>query len=189
MCRPRISCWPLQRRQKVRSLRRSGSPTKHDCSKRSGLEKAIHQVEQALKRSKHDGVAIDGDDIINLRQLIEKKGETPEHEKPLNATASTRSGSYVSPEQVGEPDEMTLDNADNPLQLLAMASSMPHQSPSTISTPTNSGLPNSFKSKVDDVVVQLFFSGLTSVLDDALEEDPVELGLLTAQEAETLFAL
>ena len=39
-------------------------------NKRTGLEKAIYQVEQAIKRSKNNGVAFDPDTDVDLRQLI-----------------------------------------------------------------------------------------------------------------------
>lgn len=41
-------------------------------NKRHGLEKAIYQVEQALKRSKSNGVAVDPDTDVDLRQLIDQ---------------------------------------------------------------------------------------------------------------------
>ena len=71
---------------------------------------------------------------IGNRQSLSQPHPEP---VPGESTATTDNSHELSPAEHGEkPDELALSNADNPLQLLAMASVLPAQSPSTtMSTP------------------------------------------------------
>ena len=175
-------------------------------SKRSGLDKAIHQVEQALKRSKGNGVTFDVEKDIDLRRMIQPSPQNEVdgvglhngYEQPHHAeyTTSLKNAAAIydssaTLDQLEKPDDLALDNADNPLQLLALASSMPNRSPTSIITPSPAAAASTsdVSDNVDDAVLQLFFSGLTSVLDNLPKYDPVELGLVTTDEAERLFDL
>ena len=175
-------------------------------SKRSGLEKAIHQVEQALKRSKGNGVTFDAEKDIDLRRMIQPSRQHELEEVGLrNGYEQSRHADYTTPlttaatifddsallDQTEKPDDLALNNADNPLQLLALASSMPSRSPNSVIDPSPAAAASTSDASdnVDDAVLQLFFSGLTSVLDNLPKYDPVELGLVTTDEAERLFNL
>jgi hypothetical protein len=178
-------------------------------SKRTGLEKAIHQVEQALKRSKSNGVTFDPDADVDLRQLVDKAAEqdtdqpksssfaapqhlfpNPDHLHPDAIPAAPLMPEATVPEHYEKPDALALDNADNPLQLLAMASALPNQSPTAVITPSPAAptsLTESQSLDPEDAELQRFFGSLTPVLDNTADIDPVELGLVTEDEADTLF--
>lgn len=90
-----------------------------------------------------------------------------------------------------KPDELALNHADNPLQLLAMASGLPGQSPSTNMSTSPAGAAfvvqqASDANAADDEITQ-FFGSLQPSLDNSPELDPIDLGLVTDEEAETLF--
>lgn len=191
-------------------------------NKRSGLEKAIHQVEQALKRSKGNGVVFDADKDRDLRQLIDEshredrdgqqaprasssigtlvsptvvqpqmlRADTyPLHSGPVPHISSANGHrSSLSHAQTGDqPDELAVDNADNPLQLLAMASSMPTQSPVAVITPSPGTATGQASADVDDTELHEYFGSLMPVLDNSPTIDPIEMGLVTSEEADSLF--
>lgn len=168
-------------------------------NKRTGLEKAIYQVEQAIKRSKSSGVPFDPDPDVDLRQLVtqsqsldnpqprRQSSHDPLHRRLESTHSSTDS---MTREATEKPDEIALDNAENPLQLLAMASAMPHQSPSSIVTPSPAAATSQTGSNSvenEDADLQTFFGSLNPVLDNSQDIDPIELGLLTEEESEVLF--
>jgi hypothetical protein len=93
----------------------------------------------------------------------------------------------ASVDHTEKPDELAVDNADNPLQLLAMASSMPNQSPSTVITPSPAAGLGTGHIDGDDAELQQYFGSLMPVLDNTRDLDPVEMGLVTREEADTLF--
>ena len=191
------------------------------CSKRTGLEKAIHQVEQAIKRSKTNNNTFETDKELDLRQLIDhgqlNATATPQIRRQSTSAMSvasetdttrpklTHSQSFAQPTELpppllhrqsfshpalsdhtDKPDELAVDNADNPLQLLAMASSMPNQSPSAVITPSPAA--GYGQSDIEDAELQQYFGSFTPVLDNTRDIDPVEMGLVTREEADTLFA-
>ncbi|KAK4940626.1 hypothetical protein LTR10_019256 [Elasticomyces elasticus] len=184
-------------------------------NKRTGLEKAIYQVEQALKRSKDSSNGLSLESETDLRQLI----STPQPERLRRASSSQTPSTAMQqafvqprtdsqefdangnsptdhdvpppPPATGEkPDELALNNADNPLQLLAMASVLPGQSPST-NMSTSPAVIASHQTTSDnhlaDADIQQFFGLLMSNLDNSPDLDPIELGLVTAEEADSLF--
>jgi hypothetical protein len=226
------------RKSKVRCLRETGTSICKRCTanntecvvpeyhvgrykgvknKRSGLEKAIHQVEQALKRSKGTQGVVDGDKDINLRQLLAstegRSSQSPPNPKRRRSSAFDQYTVHTAPGSVGgssrqpqtvvsdfvrprtpskvvpshvpaadqteKPDELALDNADNPLQLLAMASSMPTQSPSTAITPSPAG-PGQTPGEHEDAELQQYFGSLMPILDNTHDLDPIEIGLVRA---------
>ncbi len=156
-------------------------------NKRHGLEKAIYQVEQALKRSKSNGVTFDHDTDVDLRQLINQSQTLAKQQQGHRQLPAE---DEMPPDHPEKADEIALDNADNPLQLLAMASAMPNQSPAsavmsspavaTTRTPTHA-------IEADDTELQSFFGSMTPVLDNSHDTDAVELGFVTEEEAESLF--
>lgn len=116
--------------------------------------------------------------------------DSPVSARPSVAARSSfsdfRTSSFARPEHNGEA---TVNNADNPLQLLAIASAIPESavdimSPSTISrvSPDNRTVTTS----ADDEI-QEFFSSMTSKFDNLPELDPIEQGLVTIDESVMLF--
>lgn len=188
-------------------------------SKRTGLEKAIYQVEQALRRSKDSSTALSLDPETDLRQLIATPQPAPLRRASSSNTPSTavqpafvqprpvsqdvdRNGSSPNDHEVpslqpppassvvGEkPDELALNNADNPLQLLAMASVLPGQSPSTnmSTSPAVATHQTTNDTNLADADIQQFFGLLMSNLDNSPDLDPIELGLVTLEESDSLF--
>lgn len=94
----------------------------------------------------------------------------------------------MPPDHHDKADGIALDNADNPLQLLAMVSAMPGQSPASAVAPSPA-VATSQTHAVDseDSELQSFFGSLSPVLDNSPDIDAVELGLVTEEEAESLF--
>ncbi|EXJ86140.1 hypothetical protein A1O1_06510 [Capronia coronata CBS 617.96] len=184
-------------------------------NKRSGLEKAIYQVEQALKRSKAGTIGLDREVEADLRQLVSSPQVSPSRPRQSSSAppgvvdqqpfselqtslvgsgrvATVESSHEVSPAEIGEkPDELALNNADNPLQLLAMASVLPGQSPSTTMSTSPAGVvprPSATDANPDDTELQRFFTLPMSKLDNSPDLDPIDLGLVTVEEADSLFA-
>lgn len=89
-------------------------------------------------------------------------------------------------------DDVALDDAENPLQLLARASDL-QLVPSAIARASNS--PNSLSSPGTVYMshsargVDSFFVPIKASLDTGPELDPVDLGLITFEDANNLFAL
>ena len=182
-------------------------------SKRTGLEKAIYQVEQAIKRKKGNDLDFDAEPEVDLKQLIDQShkltqqngddttsvgGNSKRAESilpptspryPETMTAPQLPRDATMPEHVEKPGALALNNADNPLQLLAMASTLPNQSPAAIITPSPAAATSNTAetSDVEDSDLPRFFGNLTPVLDNTADIDPVEMGLVTEEEAESLF--
>ncbi|KAI1371430.1 hypothetical protein F4677DRAFT_310951 [Hypoxylon crocopeplum] len=229
------------KKSKLKCVRPSGSSTCTRCTQRSiqcsaplfhvgrhkgvknkhsGLEKAVFQIEQALRRS-HAG-AIDQvqttEQATELRFLLERSRELLNGENGLPRRISATNGEHeqasVSPQQTStsmgtspsqscsrdesavhpkmEDDQLSLDDAENPLQLLARTSELLSSiTPQTQGTgaarlPSKS-LPNrSAVGESDDL--QKFFGRFQARLDVGEDLDPIELGLITLAEAEALFS-
>ncbi|RYP76658.1 hypothetical protein DL770_007197 [Monosporascus sp. CRB-9-2] len=203
------SCFNCKR-SKLKCVRTSGTdPTKH-----SGLEKAVIQIEQALKRSSRSGAdqIQNAEQASELRYLLERSRELLKSENrrysisnsgaeqhqatssPHQTTASqetppSQAGSREGASALGIEDEhLNLDDAENPLQLLArtseLLSSIEPQQPLVTTSASNSQKPGS--ARRNDL--QRFFGSFQPRLDVGEDLDPIELGLLTLAEAETLFA-
>lgn len=154
-------------------------------------------------------MSFDVEPNIDLRQLITKSPNEAAERKlnsditaeqtphlPLNeVTSETQTKDHYTPvngftsEKIDRVDELALNNADNPLQLLAMASALPNQSPSTILTPSPGGPLSQVGSSLDpeDAELQQFFGYLPTSLDNTPDIDPIEQGLITLEEATSLF--
>lgn len=149
-------------------------------SKRTGLDKAIHQIEEAIKRSKGDSVDLKRLlDVANTRSTPFSNGDD---------------ASAVRPSLVGQVDneQLEYDDIENPLQLLARASDLQLASPqgsasqhATPKTPQTTGA-----GKQGDV--NQFFMPLRATMDvhgpQITDCDPIELGLVTTEEARALVA-
>ncbi|KAL2024978.1 hypothetical protein VTK56DRAFT_3677 [Thermocarpiscus australiensis] len=194
-------------------------------NKRTGLEKALHQVEQALRRT---GPGVEAAKVVsNLKALLgsgpngsapppttgrnqsgstaAEPQHTSEHSDILlpdassdagDSSASDQDGISVPPESTpsqghAAEENLAIDDAENPLQLLARASDL-HVSPKSANghVATETGpLHRARQSKQNEKIseVEKFFKLTQFSLDTGPDLDPVNLGLLTLEEAETLF--
>ncbi|KAJ5910306.1 hypothetical protein N7504_004949 [Penicillium tannophilum] len=165
-------------------------------NKRKGLEKAIHQIEQAIKRPKLD---VPGPDdahkvISDLQDLLSRVQGQLTSESDSFAEASERRRNLPSPLDTQVDESLALDDAENPLQLLARASDLqlsptglrrelkspppPLLAPPTLSQDINSA----------DSGAKSFFVPARANLDVGPDLDPVDLGLVTFDESESLFS-
>ncbi len=180
-------------------------------SKRVGLDKALYQIEQAVKRArgaqKHSA-----DDVKVMTHLRDLLGDVDAAEtSPSQASASQRR-SYGDTEEAsssGDDDgednagaasmndfvhrteeSLAIDDAENPLQLLARASYIQPSSDSR-SRPSPQVRPGSHQSpgQADEsAALEEFFTSTHVSLDVGDDIDPITLGLVTQEEAETLFS-
>ncbi|KAK4242827.1 hypothetical protein C8A03DRAFT_10896 [Achaetomium macrosporum] len=192
-------------------------------NKRTGLEKALHQVEQALKRT---GSGIEAAKVVSdLKALLgpgphgslpvvshdQSGGRVAEPRRAskqsdiLPPDASSDAGDSSASDQdamsvlqestpsqghVGE-ESLAVDDAENPLQLLARASDL-HVSPKTNDHVVTEAMSHqrTRQSKQSEKIseVEKFFKLSQFSLDTGPDLDPVDLGLITLEEAETLFS-
>ncbi|KAL5115471.1 hypothetical protein ACEQ8H_006612 [Pleosporales sp. CAS-2024a] len=168
-------------------------------NKRSGLEKAIYQVEEAIKRRKTDNTT-NRTTLEQLKRLLGEEGapgkpseddQTPSShsgdEKPVAVAVAVASKNDIQPSNAGEDQ---LEGVENPLQLLARASDLRIASPlspgdGAASTP-GTWLTTSDNGPYMDV--QRFFLPTKANLDHGPGLDPIELGILLEPEAEVLLA-
>lgn len=155
--------------------------TYEGSSKRVGLHKSFHHIEDAIRKSKADPSASANTEIIErLQQLLhEAQGGT----RPMN-NGSRVDHIPLSSEGSGDvqsDDQLALDDAENPLQLLARASDLRLGHPQT---PNQS--PFSTHLGSDRADVHRFFLPMKANPDLGPHLDPVDLGLITTEEAELL---
>ncbi|KAL4972451.1 hypothetical protein BDW66DRAFT_169596 [Aspergillus desertorum] len=166
-------------------------------NKRKGLEKALHQIEQAIKRPKtgHPAAQAAQEVISDLQDLLRQTGqrqarhdsedlsEDPDHKGSLQFAHGSNSG-----------ESLALDDAENPLQLLARASDLQLSPkdvrdnatwPSLTTPQPATGL--SAVVENDVTAAKSFFVPLRASLDIGPHMDPVDIGLVTLPEAESLF--
>ncbi|KAI5856746.1 hypothetical protein GGS23DRAFT_588462 [Durotheca rogersii] len=230
------------KKSKLKCVRPSGSSTCTRCTQRSiqcsaplfhvgrhkgvknkhsGLEKAVFQIEQALRRS-HAG-SIDQIQTVEhateLRFLLERSRELLNGQRGLPRRVTTQNGvdpeqSSLSPQQTStslgtspsqtcsrddsavqakiEEDHLSLDDAENPLQLLARTSELLSSITPHSQRPGRAGPPSKFApnrgviAEGDDL--QRFFGRFQPRLDIGEDLDPIELGLVSLPEAEALFS-
>lgn len=165
-----------------------------NSSKRDGLEKAVYQIEKAIKRSKTNSEVDQStarlENLLSEAQSVlpQQEPNTIDHVSRTEETTAPLKQTQKGPETPydQEDDNFAVDDAENPLQLLARASdisgapnmmSLPRTGSSSI--PRHPGLNR-------DPDLQEFFGVFKPSLD--VEEDPVDLGLVTEDEAFTLYA-
>jgi hypothetical protein len=113
---------------------------------------------------------------------------SPSHASSATTTATGRKSSRA------DENNLAIDDAENPLQLLARASDL-QLSPKTSNgrTVINNKIPIrtvTSREKLDDVgEAQSFFTSIRVTLDVGDDIDPISLGLVTDDEAEALFSL
>lgn len=186
-------------------------------NKRSGLEKAIHQVEEAVKKARTNGLALHDGHAQTLQKILEetkgvvqsenaqkRKRDTLEHTVQTKISAPKVGHPVVSPrgmfrmqdmerealvQSLENDGDVTLNNANNPLQLLAIASSIPDPiAPYSSSSLGKSASPSAATEEIgENGETDDFFSPMISRLDLKKEFDPLELGLVSKQEVSSLF--
>lgn len=169
------------------------------CSKRKGLDKALHQIEEAIKRPKTDVAGSDAARklISDLKDLLSRAhGQPAPGEVEETSDDADQSHTRSPPQDATAGDNLALDDAENPLQLLARASDLqfspaecrgaPKLSASSVS---QSSLRLHSSPNEDVPVVRSFFVSVRANLDLGPDMDPIELGLTTLREAESLFSL
>lgn len=168
-------------------------------SKRKGLEKAIHQIEQAIKRPKLDQPGPDDAQraISGLQELLTRFQGQLQNGPDGFPEASDRARNLPSPRNTSAEESLALDDAENPLQLLARASDL-QLSPSGVRhAPPKSPFPPALapatlpqeRSDLEQLSAKSFFVPAKANLDIGPELDPVNLGLVTSGESESLFSL
>lgn len=176
-------------------------------SKRKGFDKALFQIEQALKRVKSGKQSPeDSRVVLDLKHLLGESTSTQ-----IVGPASVPAGDTYEPdfsdddqETEDSPDSraflsrhcdgsLTVDDAENPLQLLARASNL-QLSP----TPSGTGASPAHSARRKDKRqkpgndggksdIESFFTGVRVNLDVGEDIDPIEMGLVTEAEADELF--
>jgi hypothetical protein len=179
-------------------------------SKRDGLEKAVYQIEQAIKRSKTGDRLPEGDhEAQHLRTLLnEAQGLIPKQLKTdaepnfhYHKTNSQDQGLLHQQIQFGQPlpgtelsaiqtsdENFEVDDAENPLQLLARASDLSAPPIQASYTTNRSSFSNTRSSNVGpDLELRTFFGPFRPSLDVGPDIDPIEMGLVTEDESNTFF--
>ncbi|TAQ89728.1 hypothetical protein B7494_g1930 [Chlorociboria aeruginascens] len=170
-----------------------------DFSKRTGLERAVHRIEEALKTSKNKDS--EPDEAFHLQRLLsEAKMLNDQHpgvdiklsdalQAPFIQTGNcnpTLPNPNVHP-QSSPDDDFALDDAENPLQLLARAAD--HPPPQQPLTHHNLQVPRIIHlDKPRDESLRKFFGPFQPRLDIGDDIDPIDLGFVTVEEADVLFA-
>lgn len=165
-------------------------------NKRKGLDKALHQIEEAIKRPKTDAAGSDAarkliSDLQDLLRRTQGHSARSEVEETSDDPDQSRT---KSPQGAAAGDNLALDDAENPLQLLARASDLQFSSAECRDAPilsTSSGSQSSLRpnsSPNEDLpIARSFFVPVKAKLDLGPDMDPIELGLTTLHEAELLF--
>ncbi|KAF4493872.1 hypothetical protein FAGAP_10014 [Fusarium agapanthi] len=171
-------------------------------AKRTGLDKALYQIDQAVKRARSASQKNPEDDrILNHLQELLSNANTPEHAttRGYSVSGDGDEDAYSEEEEEQDPvampdfiqrtqQSLAIDDAENPLQLLARAS---YIQPSPESRHGNSPIQAhtaSTQGQTEDEI-QAFFAPAQVHLDVGPDVDPVSLGLVSEEEADKLFNL
>lgn len=178
------------------------------------MDKAVHNIEQAIKKSRTKGRQSSEDDqtAIHLRRLLSEAQDllpefanstSPRANVQIQDTSPLTHGSVASLHQEYVPqgppstghsaqssteDNFALDDAENPLQLLARASDLPTASGSSNKDHIS---PVAVPSRIEisrDEDLRTFFGPVTQHLDVSPDIDPIEMGFVTLEEADGLFS-
>ena len=142
--------------------------------------------------------------ISNLQDLLCKAQQDQQQQGEMDDDYSEtldHPRSLPSP-AAGPEDNLTLDDAENPLQLLARASDLqllpvglkpspgvPQQTATVLNDGSCQGLESRESRESCDSVAKSFFMPFRAVRDVGVGIDPVDLGLVSGDETESLFAL
>ncbi|KFY29119.1 hypothetical protein V493_02539 [Pseudogymnoascus sp. VKM F-4281 (FW-2241)] len=229
-----LSC----RRSKIRCYRGAGDPKCRRCNqanseciipkyhagrqkgvknKRTGLEKAVYRIGQAIARTKaNSGELEDEQAAVNLQHLLSSTAgllprstisqepcQSPQMQAPTSMpthhviTATTSLGYPTHNNVTASPgypihrshnNNYSVDDAENPLQLLASASNMAvSPQPLANSQPPASSGPFYLAKEDEDKDLQTFFGPFSPNLDASEEIDPIDIGYITSSETIALF--
>ncbi|KAK0625403.1 hypothetical protein B0T17DRAFT_590986 [Bombardia bombarda] len=195
-------------------------------NKRTGLEKALHQVEQAVRRSGPGTQGIEAAKAVSELKALLGSGsdgsvgepghsqssrlghvrQTSSRSDIMLPDASSDAGDSSGSDQDGmsaphastpsqshvAEESLAVDDAENPLQLLARASDL-HVSPKTgidHNAAEAASHQRARQSKQNDKIseAERFFKLAQFSLDTGPDLDPIDLGLVTAEEADSLFS-
>ncbi|KAM5356668.1 hypothetical protein ACJ41O_003314 [Fusarium nematophilum] len=173
-------------------------------NKRTGLDKALFQIDQAVKRARSAAQKNPEDDRIlaHLHDLL--SGVNTPEPPPTRGYSATSTGAddddaYSGEEEEEEQDTVTMpdfirrtqqslaiDDAENPLQLLARASYIQPSPESRHGNSPQQAHTASTMGQTEDEI-QAFFAPAQVHLDIGQDVDPVSLGLVSEDEADNLF--
>ncbi|CZR51311.1 uncharacterized protein PAC_01186 [Phialocephala subalpina] len=175
-------------------------------NKRDGLEKAVYRIEQAIKKSRTQSTQSEEDrNTFHLQNLLnEAQGLLPQKPSAFQAESSRIGIDLSSQQQLprgngqvvsdtirdgSSEEQFAVDDAENPLQLLARASdlSAPTAQASYASNTVMQQRPSRAASD-QDRELQNFFGPFRPSLDVGPDIDPIDMGLVTEEEAAALFA-
>ena len=158
-------------------------------SKRSGLEKAIYQVEEAIKKRKSDTITSQST-LQHLQKLLnEAQGDEGSSRDAETSPASEVHAQVSAKDIIGtsSDDQLAVEDVENPLQLLARASDLriatPHSHNQSASSPEGKFNGSEQSAFLD---VHRFFLPMKASLDQGPGLDPIDVGLVTAAEADML---
>lgn len=163
------------RRSKVKCVRPLDATTCKKCAN-AGIECIVpkyHVGRYKGVKNKRSGLDKAIYQVVSVQGMSEIQ--------PAGAESLTRS--------IEEESNVTVNNANNPLQLLAIASAIPEAATGNPSPASNYGVSPGTKAAAsgDDDDTRDFFSPMTSKLDTGKDLDPQDLGLVSDQEVEVLF--
>jgi len=163
-------------------------------SKRTGLEKALYQIEQAIKRPRGpDAAASDAAHkvISNLQELLGKAQDQQQvSHSETDDFSENQDQTHSLPSPREQEDSLALDDAENPLQLLARASDLQLSPAETRKVPAPLQQQQAIsRTQGHNSCANSFFVPVRASRDVGPELDPIELGLVTVEEAESLFSL
>lgn len=184
-----------------------------------GLDKALFQIDEAVKRAR-SGSQTNNDDqrvLAHLQQLLGQltdADDTNSTHVPLGPGSASSSriehdttmdrmteGDHSDEEDAGNAagvpeiiqqteDSLAIDDAENPLQLLARASYNIQPSPDSRHGKSPQSVLASVSSKDQQQTedeLQAFFAPARAKLDIGGDYDPISLGLVSEEEAQMLF--
>lgn len=159
-------------------------------SKYTGIEKALHQIKQAVKKGSSDF------NLNRLRELHEELMAEAASRSTRPEAARSRHSNTTRPSTAGKEEEsefeevQPLPNAENPLDLLARAGEYRRRASTDANAIAN--IPSTRKidsASTDPLDVHRFFLPINAKPDVGPGLDPVELGLVSIHEAHDLIAL
>ncbi|KAL9572617.1 hypothetical protein ACKAV7_003450 [Fusarium commune] len=171
-------------------------------NKRTGLDKALYQIDQAVKRARSASQKNPEDDrILNHLQELLSNANTPEHAttRGYSVSGDGDEDAYSEEEEEQDPvampdfiqrtqQSLAIDDAENPLQLLARASYIQPSPESRHGNSPQQAHTASTQGQTEDEI-QAFFAPAQVHLDVGPDVDPVSLGLVSEEEADKLFNL
>ncbi|KAL3461748.1 hypothetical protein BJX64DRAFT_151223 [Aspergillus heterothallicus] len=168
-------------------------------NKRKGLEKALHQIEQAIKRPKPDHSTAEAAQklIADLQDLLSNShSQQSPNERDDVSDDLNQADPVILQRESNSGESLALDDAENPLQLLARASNL-QLSPNDAREPQTTWpqmaqsileAGASVPAETNVAAAKSFFVPVRANLDIGPDMDPIEIGLITLQEAESLFS-